>query len=56
MNNEEYCQSRNQWSDQGAIISGHTFIEIENTDKKQVLKCEICGYESIGYKSKPTTI
>ena len=58
MNKEEICNSRSRWSENGAIVSGHTFIEIEQPDiSKRVLKCEICGYESIGWKlavNKPT--
>lgn len=46
---ESKCNSKQQWSEQGAIISGHKFVEIEQPDKtKQVLKCEVCGYESVG--------
>jgi hypothetical protein len=35
-------------------ISGHEFIEVEQDDpNKQVLECELCGYESVAYYSLP---
>ncbi len=51
---EKECEKRNQWSELGAIISGHSYIEVEQPDKtKQVLKCEVCGDESVGIISSP---
>ena len=49
MDLKSICESKNQWSEYGAIISGHTFIEIEQPDKtKQILRCRVCGEESVG--------
>jgi hypothetical protein len=43
------CDKKQQWSDRGGIISGCDFVEVEQQDKtKQILKCRVCGYESIG--------
>ena len=48
-NNMENCDSKKQWSELGAIIEGHEFEEVNQPDKtKQILKCKICGYESVG--------
>lgn len=34
---------------QGAWLSGHSFVEQPTEDPKVlVLKCETCGYESVG--------
>lgn len=32
----------------GAYTSGHDFIEIEKTEKTQILVCKICGVKSVG--------
>ena len=46
---KEMCESGNQWSDHGAVISGHQFVEVDQPDRtKQVLGCRICGEESVG--------
>lgn len=46
------CWIRGLWLSfrYGANISGHAFFETENDGKRQVLKCEACGYKSIAYK------
>lgn len=33
-------------------ISGHIFVEERNDDFRQDLKCVICGYISVGYKTE----
>jgi hypothetical protein len=49
------CDKRQEWSDRGGIISGCTFMEIEQPDKtKQVLRCSKCGFESVGYYQPKT--
>ncbi len=45
------CEEKQLWSEHGAIVSGHKFVEIENNSNVQILKCEVCGFESIGYKN-----
>jgi hypothetical protein len=47
------CFLRGLWWSmrQGAPISGHNFVEIPSDPKEQVLKCETCGYRSVGYYS-----
>ena len=31
-------------------VSGHDYIEVENNDMYQTLKCEICGKVSVAFK------
>ena len=33
------------------IISGHDYIEIYNNKDIQVLRCELCGHISVGFKA-----
>jgi hypothetical protein len=32
----------------GGNVSGHDYSEVEHTKKRQVLRCDVCGHESIG--------
>lgn len=34
------------------IISGHDYIEIYDNKDIQVLRCELCGHISVGFKAK----
>lgn len=44
------CETGNSFSEDGTPISGHNFVEVKQPgSKKEVLKCLICGEESIGY-------
>lgn len=36
------------------MISNHQFVETYNDGKTQVLKCEVCGFESVGWTGKAT--
>lgn len=44
------CLLRGVWWSfrHAAPISGHNFVEVRDTPTEQVLKCETCGFESIG--------
>lgn len=36
----------------GKFISGHNYYEVYDSEAVQILKCEYCGYESVGWKRK----
>lgn len=49
---KEECESKNQWSEQGAIISGHRYgvPEVHKNCTVEILTCEHCGKISIGWR------
>lgn len=51
MEEKEKCEYRQRWTETGggAIIEGHKYVETFKDERRQVLKCELCGHESIGY-------
>lgn len=53
MKGENHPQCRLRGADlsvrTGANVSGHEFVETHNDGKTQALRCEVCGFESVGY-------
>lgn len=47
------CQENTQWSEEHGLIQidTHEWVEIEDSETKNVLKCSKCSKESIGLKS-----
>jgi hypothetical protein len=39
-----------------ANISGHSFVEIYNSEDVQILECEYCGHLSVGWKKNQKEI